>query len=251
MTRARPLAAGNWKMHGTSSDLGNLSAIAASAKELATIDTVLCVPATLIDRARGTGVALGGQDCHANAAGAHTGDISPLMLADAGASHVIVGHSERRTDHGEDNATVASKARAAWGAGLVAVICIGETEAEYRAGDTLSVLRSQLAVSVPDAASPSNTVIAYEPVWAIGSGLTPELPEIQTVHAAIREGLSARLPGGELIPVLYGGSVKPANADNIFALPDVDGGLVGGASLSPADFVPIMQALARQKGNQA
>lgn len=241
MTRPA-IAAGNWKMHGLSSDLHEIDAIGHAAAGLGTIVTLICPPATLLDRARGRGVRLGGQDCHAAPQGAHTGDISAAMLADAGAEFVIVGHSERRTDHGETDAEVAAKARAAHAAGLTAIICIGETEAQYRAGETLEVLRGQVAGSVPEGAAAGNTVIAYEPVWAIGTGLTPTPQEIARTHAAIR----AALPDPDM-PILYGGSVKPGNAAEIFALQDVDGGLVGGASLKAADFVPIMQALAAAK----
>jgi len=244
----RKFAAGNWKMYGVADDLAEAGAIAAEAAAVNGITTLLCLPATLIDRARGLDVALGGQDCHGAEKGAHTGDVSAAMLADAGAGFVIVGHSERRTDHGEDDATVAAKAEAAWGAGLVAVICIGETEQEYRAGRTLDVLKAQIAGSVPQGATPANTVIAYEPVWAIGTGLTPSVAEIAATHKAIRAELASRLQGGENLSVLYGGSVKPANAAEIFAVADVDGGLVGGASLKAADFVPIMRALANPGG---
>ncbi len=238
----RKIAAGNWKMHGVSTDLTEAQIIGKAAVGLK-ITTLLCLPATLIDRARKVGVALGGQDCHVAKNGAHTGDVSAAMLADAGAFYVIVGHSERRADHGESNADVAAKARAAWEVGLVAVICIGETEDEYRDGRTLDVLKGQIAGSVPEGATPDNTVVAYEPVWAIGTGLTPTIDEIDLTHRAIRAELAARLPEGGEISLLYGGSVKPANAAEIFAAADVDGGLVGGASLTAADFVPIMKAL--------
>lgn len=243
MSQRTAYAAGNWKMHGLSGDLSEVAGIASAAKANPGVATVLCLPATLMDRARSTGVGLGGQDCHSAASGAHTGDTSSAMFADAGAGFVIVGHSERRTDHGESDALVAAKAKMAWSEGLTAIICIGETEAQYRAGETLDVLRSQIAGSVPEGATPDNTVIAYEPVWAIGTGLTPSIEEIQTTHAAIR----AALPDLAL-SILYGGSVKPGNAKEIFALDDVDGGLVGGASLKASDFVPIIEALANAKG---
>lgn len=224
-------------MNGLSADLERVRAIAAAPAQC---EVALALPATLLAPARALGLplSLGGQDCHAATNGAHTGDISAPMLADAGASFVILGHSERRTDHGENDAQVAAKASAAWAAGLQAMICIGETEAQYRAGDTLAVLDAQLAGSLPEGATPANTVIAYEPVWAIGTGLTPTTDEIQAVHAHIR----ARLPDPGLA-ILYGGSVKPENAAEIFALPDVDGGLVGGASLKPETFLPIIAAL--------
>lgn len=234
----RRIAAGNWKMHGLEASLEEVSLIGAAAGKMTGMETVLCLPATLIARARGLSLSIGGQDCHASASGAHTGDCSAGMLADAGASFVIVGHSERRADHGESDSAVAAKAEAAWGAGLTAILCVGETEEQYRAGGTLDALAEQLAGSLPKGATPGNTIIAYEPVWAIGTGLTPATDEIQATHAAIR----ARLPDAA-IPILYGGSVKPGNAAEIFAMADVDGGLVGGASLTSADFIPIMQAL--------
>ncbi|MEL7089038.1 MAG: triose-phosphate isomerase, partial [Planctomycetota bacterium] len=182
---------------------------------------------------------------HANASGAHTGDTSAQMLADAGATYVIVGHSERRADHGETDSDVAAKAQAAWAAGLTAIICIGETEAQYRAGETLDVIGDQLSGSVPEGATGANTVIAYEPVWAIGTGLVPETAEIGTVHSAIRAQLSDRFGAeGAEMSLLYGGSVKPGNAAEIFAVDNVDGALVGGASLKASDFGPIAAALA-------
>ncbi|WP_295313082.1 triose-phosphate isomerase [Roseobacter sp.] len=244
MTTRTRIAAGNWKMNGVAADLAEVEAIAATGARTSEVVTLLCLPATLIDRARGYGVSLGGQTLHAAKSGAHTGDISGQMLVDAGATYVIVGHSERRTDHGESDADICAQAGAAWAAGLTAVICIGETEAQYRAGETLDVLRGQIAGSVPQGATPGNTVIAYEPVWAIGTGLTPEVPEIQSVHAEVRAALGTHVGGGENLSVLYGGSVKAANASEIFALEDVDGGLVGGASLKAADFVPVIEALA-------
>jgi len=188
---------------------------------------------------------IGGQDCHPAASGAHTGDISAQMLRDAGARYIIVGHSERRTDHGETDAIVRAKAEAARAAGATAILCIGETEAQYRAGDTLEVLRSQLAGSVPDDATGDTLVLAYEPVWAIGTGLTPTTDEIGAVHNFLRDRLIDRFgpDTGTAIRLLYGGSVKPANAAEIFAVADVDGALVGGASLTAADFIPIIDAL--------
>jgi triosephosphate isomerase len=189
-------------------------------------------------------IALGGQDCHPKPSGAHTGDISADMLADAGAAFVILGHSERRADHGETDALVRAKAEAAVAAGLVAIICVGETEAQRDAGETLAVIAGQLAGSVPAAASPQTTVIAYEPVWAIGTGRTPTLPEIAEVHADIRARLSTRFGAAASgFRLVYGGSVKPSNAAEIFALPNVDGALVGGASLKAADFGGIIAAL--------
>ncbi len=188
-------------------------------------------------------VKVGGQDCHAEETGAHTGDVSAEMLADAGASAVIVGHSERRADHGESDATVHAKAEAAWRAGLMAVICVGETEAERDAGRAAEVVGGQIAASVPEGATAENCVVAYEPVWAIGAGRTPTNDEIQEMHGFMRSELAKRLgPPAEGIRLLYGGSVKPSNAAGIFALPDVDGGLVGGASLKAADFAGIVKA---------
>lgn len=243
----RKLAAGNWKMNGTGASLAEVAALLA-AHPAAGCDMLLCPPATLLarmaDLARGTALAIGGQDCHAQAAGAHTGDISAAMLADAGASHVILGHSERRADHGETDAQVAAKVAAAWSAGLVAVVCVGETEAQRDAGQTLDVIGRQIAASLPDGATAANTVVAYEPVWAIGTGRTPTLAEIAEVHRFLRARLTARL-GAEAVGVrlLYGGSVKPSNAAEIFAVPEVDGALVGGASLKASDFGAIVVAL--------
>lgn len=238
----RRIAAGNWKMNGLGADLDALTRIAAGAQDIgAGAEVVLCLPATLIAPAAGLGLglALGGQDCHPADSGAHTGDVSAPMLADAGAGFVIVGHSERRADHAESDALIAAKTRAAWAAGLTAILCLGETEAQYRSGDTMAVLDGQLARSLPEGATAANTVIAYEPVWAIGTGLTPSPEEIQSVHAQLR----SRLPDPGMA-ILYGGSVNPGNAETIMALADVDGGLVGGASLKPETFLPIVAALA-------
>ena len=239
----KKLAAGNWKMNGLTAALAELDAIAARDNGC---DVLICPPATLITAAvaHSGEVAIGGQDCHAKDAGAHTGDISAAMLRDAGASHVILGHSERRTDHAETDPQVAAKAGAAYGAGLVAVICIGETEAERDGGQTLDVIAAQLAGSVPDAATAANTVIAYEPVWAIGTGRTPTNDQIAEVHALMRDRLAARFADGADFTLLYGGSVKPGNASEIFDIPHVNGALVGGASLKAADFGPIIDALA-------
>jgi len=244
----KKLAAGNWKMFGTNAALAEVEALLA-AHPAPSCDLLLCPPATLVHRmaeaAKGTALEVGGQDCHANENGAHTGDIAAGMLVDAGASHAIVGHSERRADHGESDADVAAKATAAFGAGLVAVICIGESEAERKGGQTLDVVASQLAGSIPDAATAANTVIAYEPIWAIGTGLVPTLEEIAEVHDFMRAELIKRF-GTEIadgIRLLYGGSVKPGNAADIFAVSNVDGALVGGASLKAADFGAIVAAL--------
>lgn len=244
----KPLVAGNWKMNGTSPALEEVSAVAAASRTAAASDMLLCVPSTLIDRAaRLAGdslLAIGGEDCHPSASGAHTGDVSAEMLADAGATHVIVGHSERRTDHGETNDAVAAKAEAAWRAGLIAVVCVGETREEREAGRAEEVVGSQLAGSLPAAMTAANTVVAYEPVWAIGTGLVPSNADIAAMHTFIRETLKARFAGeGAGIRILYGGSVKPSNAAEIFAIDNVDGGLVGGASLKAADFLAICDGI--------
>ena len=243
----RKLAAGNWKMNGTPAALAEAAALVA-AHAAPACEMLLCPPATLIGpmavQAKGGPLMVGGQDCHTGTTGAHTGDISAAMLADAGASHVILGHSERRADHGETDALVRAKTQAAWAAGLTAIVCVGETEAQRDAGTTLAVVGAQLAGSVPDGASAATTVIAYEPVWAIGTGRTPTLDEIAEVHAHLRAELRTRF-GAEAdgMRLLYGGSVKPSNATEIFALANVDGALVGGASLKAADFGAIVAAL--------
>ncbi len=209
-------------------------------------EMLVCPPFTLISRVgeaiAGSGLLLGGQDCHAQEKGAHTGEISAVMLVDLGCSHVIVGHSERRTDHGEIDELVRAKAAAGHAAGLTVVLCIGETEAERDAGKALEVNKSQLAGSLPEGATAANTVIAYEPVWAIGTGRTPSTDEVQEVHAFIRSQLAARIGAeAEAMRILYGGSMKPGNAAELIALPDVDGGLIGGASLKADDFWAIAQ----------
>ena len=243
----RKLAAGNWKMNGTADSLTEIAALAAATKGAA-CDILICPPATLIAQmaatAKGTDVMVGGQDCHANPSGAHTGDISAAMLKDAGAGHVILGHSERRADHGETDGDVRAKAEAAGAAGLIRVICVGETEAERDAGTTLAIIGRQLAGSIPDGATAADTVIAYEPVWAIGTGRTPTLDQIAEVHDFMRKTLTDRF-GAEAkgMRLLYGGSVKPSNAAEIFATASVDGALVGGASLKAADFSQIVTAL--------
>jgi triosephosphate isomerase (TIM) len=243
----RKLAAGNWKMNGTAASLAEVTALM-QAMPGPGCDMLLCPPATLIAAAaamaKGSALQIGAQDCHAKASGAHTGDLSASMLADAGASHVILGHSERRADHGETSAFVKAKAEAALAAGLIAIVCIGETEAERDAGQTLAVIGGQMAGSLPDGATAANLVIAYEPVWAIGTGRTATSAQIAEVHAFLRSQLSG-LIGDEAAKtrLLYGGSVKPSNAAEIFALPHVDGALVGGASLKAADFAPIVAAL--------
>lgn len=245
----RPLIAGNWKMNGLKASLGELVAIGEGAAEAARkADLLICPPATLISQAAaavsGSKVAIGGQDCHANASGAHTGDISAEMLADAGATYVIVGHSERRTDHGETDAMVRAKAEAAWRAGLVAIVCVGETRAERDAGRAKEVVGSQLASSVPGGATAANLVVAYEPVWAIGTGLTPTSEDIEQIHTFIRAKLTERFNAeGVAVRLLYGGSLKPGNAAEILALADVNGGLIGGASLKAVDFLAIAAAV--------
>ena len=238
----RKLAAGNWKMNGLRADLAALDTLA--EQRGFDVDVLICLPATLIGSCAGLPFAIGGQDCHSATHGAHTGDISAAMLADIGATHVITGHSERRSDHHETDAMVAAKSRAAHDAGLTAIICIGETLAQREAGTTLDVIDAQLAGSVPDCATADNTVIAYEPIWAIGTGKVPTTEQIAEVHAHIRARLAARFADGADFGILYGGSVKAENAAAIFAVPHVTGALVGGASLKPADFTPIIAALA-------
>lgn len=228
----RPLIIGNWKMNNAGA--GVVKVIADGAPDGA--DLMICPPAPFIAVLAGHGVAIGAQGCHPAASGAHTGDVSAEMLADAGATAVIVGHSERRADHGETDEAVAAQAEAVWRAGLRAIICVGETEAERRSGAAYGAVAGQLDSSIPAEATAENTVIAYEPVWAIGTGLIPSLEDIQAMHAHIR----ARTP--EDVSILYGGSMKPGNAAEICALPDVDGGLIGGASLNAADFLAIAQA---------
>ncbi|HZP70491.1 MAG TPA: triose-phosphate isomerase [Pseudolabrys sp.] len=240
-----PLVAGNWKMHGLAASEGELAKIIAGAGSLTgKADIMVCPPATLIAgfaaAARGSPVSIGAQDCHAEMSGAHTGDISAEMLADAGARAVIVGHSERRTDHHETNAQVRAKAQAAWRAGLCAIVCVGEQRTEREAGRTLTVVGDQLDGSVPAGATGGNLVIAYEPVWAIGTGLTPTKTDVAEVHAFIRKRLSERFAGeADSMRILYGGSVKPANAGDLLRIANVNGALVGGASLRAADFLGI------------
>ncbi len=241
----RPLIAGNWKMNGLKASLSEIAVIAQGAGALwRKVDLLICPPATLLFTSAasviGARVAIGAQDCHVATSGAHTGDISPQMLVDAGATAVIVGHSERRADHGETDALVRRKAEAAWNEGLVAIICIGETQAERDAGQALDVVGRQLAGSVPDGATAANTVVAYEPVWAIGTGRTPTVAEVAEVHDFMRKTLTGRF-GTEAagIRLLYGGSVKPSNAAELMAVSNVNGALVGGASLKAADFLAI------------
>ncbi len=248
MTTIRPLVAGNWKMHGVTASLAELQALKDRLAEAPVpgADVMVCPPATLLAQARyalrGSDIALGAQDCHPLKDGAHTGDLSAEMLADVGASAIIVGHSERRTDHAETDAVVNAKARAAHRAGLTAIICVGETADERRGGATLEVIGTQLRGSVPQDAKASNTVIAYEPVWAIGTGLTPTEADVAEAHAFIRGELGGLIGDKEAgtTRILYGGSVKPANAAALLAVPNVNGALVGGASLKASDFYAIL-----------
>jgi triosephosphate isomerase len=242
----RPLIAGNWKMNGLKSSLAEFEAMLAGASDVAgKADLLVCPPATLLagfaERARGSSMlSLGAQDCHAKPSGAHTGDLSAEMLADAGGSAIIVGHSERRADHGETDIEVRQKAEAAWRAGLTAIVCIGETQHQRDQGQTLDICRGQLNISLPDGARSDNLVVAYEPVWAIGTGLTPTAGDVEQIHGFIRELLIARFKGeGARIRILYGGSVKPSNAAELMAVANVNGALVGGASLKAADFLAI------------
>ena len=245
----KPLVAGNWKMNGVTDQLAELRQMRAGFMSGldADCDGLICVPATLVMRAAdivsNSPLHVGGQDCHVRDSGAHTGDVSAAMLKDAHATHVIVGHSERRTDHKENDSTVSAKAQAAWRAGLIAIICIGETESERRAGVTNDVLSRQLKGSVPEGAHEKNTVIAYEPVWAIGTGLTPTAADVGDAHAHIRAELGVIAgPAAAKMRILYGGSVKPSNAKELLSIDNVDGALVGGASLKAADYLGICDA---------
>lgn len=242
----KPLVAGNWKMNGGLSMTRDLVGGIVEGAVSIECDLLICPPAPLIlaafQASGGAGLAIGGQDCHAADSGAHTGDVSAPMLQDMGCEYVIVGHSERRQDHGEDDAAVEAKATAASRAGLIAIVCVGETEAERDAGETASVIARQLDGSVPDGATQETIVIAYEPVWAIGTGRTPSPEEANAVHGQIRDHLSS-MPGGSAgLRVLYGGSMKPGNAADFMAQPDIDGGLIGGAALKAEDFLAIARA---------
>jgi len=250
MPQPRPFIAGNWKMNGTSASLAVADAVKAGADAAlaARVDLALCPPATLVarlaERLAGSPVAVGGQDCHAKPSGAFTGDVSAEMLADAGATYVIVGHSERREVHRESDADVRAKLEAAHRAGLVAIVCVGETRDEREAGRALEIVRGQLDGSLMEGITAQNTVIAYEPVWAIGTGLVPTNDDIAEVHAAVRAALGAKASADDQarMRILYGGSVKPSNAREILAVANVDGALVGGASLKAEDFLGIAQA---------
>jgi triosephosphate isomerase (TIM) len=242
----RPLIAGNWKMNGLKASMSEFEAMLAGASKVAgKADLMVCPPATLIaafaEKARGAKtLSIGAQDCHPQPSGAHTGDLSAEMLADAGASAIIVGHSERRADHGESDALVRQKAEAVWRAGLTAIVCVGETRQQRDAGRTLDICGSELKGSVPDGATAGNLIVAYEPVWAIGTGLTPTAADVEQVHRFIRDFLTSRFSGeGARIRILYGGSVKPSNAAELMAVANVNGALVGGASLKASDFLAI------------
>jgi triosephosphate isomerase (TIM) len=243
----RKLIVGNWKMNGALGVLAELDAMAAAASTHANVDIAICPPATLIAAAvaRQPSLMIGAQDCHSAASGAHTGCLSAQMLAEVGAKMVIVGHSERRTDHHETDPDVQAKAVAAISQGLTAIICVGESEAQRDAGDAVKIVTGQLNGSVPIDADSARIVIAYEPVWAIGTGRTPSTADVAEMHAAIRARLIALLgESGQSVRILYGGSVKPSNAAELMAVADVDGALVGGASLKAVDFVPIIAAAA-------
>ncbi|MFM9862651.1 MAG: triose-phosphate isomerase [Micropepsaceae bacterium] len=246
MTTTKQLIAGNWKMNGLLAAKAEVAALAQGLKNHPAMPEVLvCPPATLlralIETVAGTAIRLGGQGCHPNASGAHTGDISAEMLKDAGATYVIAGHSERRTDHRETSIEVAAQASATWRAGLSAIICIGESDAERASGRMEAVLASQIEGSIPASANTENTAVAYEPIWAIGTGKTASLSDIEEAHAFIRSRIVAKLgPSGAAIRLLYGGSVKPSNAKEILHAKGVDGVLVGGASLKAADFLAII-----------
>jgi triosephosphate isomerase len=244
----RPLVAGNWKMNGLRSSLSELKAIAEGSGNLAgKADLMVCPPATLLMEfgfwASGSPVVLGAQDCHPEPFGAFTGDISAEMLADVGASAIIVGHSERRTLHGETDDLVRRKAQAAQRAGLAAIVCIGETKAQREARETIAVIRQQIDGSLPEQATAANLILAYEPVWAIGTGLTPTPADVAEVHGFLRRRLAARYgAAGQDIRILYGGSVKPSNARELLSVENVNGALVGGASLKAVDFLAIAAA---------
>jgi triosephosphate isomerase len=247
----RPLIAGNWKMNGLRASIAELEAIIRSSEGTGwAAELLICPPATLVAafsaRAQGTRVGIGGQDCHPQPSGAHTGDIAAEMLKDAGATYVILGHSERRADHHEADNLVRAKAEAAKRAGLTAIVCVGETGAERDAGRATEIVGRQIEGSIPDGASGGDLVVAYEPVWAIGTGVTPTRQDIQQIHDFIRLKLSQKLnTRADAVRILYGGSLKPANAAEILAIPNVNGGLIGGASLVAADFLEIAAAVCR------
>lgn len=243
----RPLVAGNWKMNGTRASLNEIKAIAEGVQKgglTDKVDALICPPATLLYVATAlvtdTPLMIGAQDCHQAVSGAHTGDISAEMIADCFGTYVIVGHSERRSDHAETDHLVRAKASAAYAADLTAIVCIGETADERQSGQTLDVLKRQLAGSIPDKATAQNTVVAYEPVWAIGTGLTPSVEDVKEAHAFMRDELVKRFGAeGKGVRILYGGSVKPGNAKELMGIANVDGALIGGASLKASDFLAI------------
>ncbi|HEX3181612.1 MAG TPA: triose-phosphate isomerase [Beijerinckiaceae bacterium] len=244
--REKPLVAGNWKMNGMRASLAEIAAIRDAVRQggAGRAEVLICPPATLIaaaaDLCRGSAVAIGAQDCHANASGAHTGDISAEMLGDAGAAYIIVGHSERRADHGESDDVVRAKAEAVLRAGLTPIICVGETKVQREAGEMLPVVSGQLDGSVPHGVAGERLAIAYEPVWAIGTGLTPSAADVEEVHGFVRRHLAGIVASGaQKVRILYGGSVKPSNAAELISVDDVDGALVGGASLKAAEFMGI------------
>ncbi len=246
----KPLIAGNWKMNGTSASVAEFQKMIEGFKAGLgdTVDLLVCPPATLLARfaevAGDSGVMVGGQDCHFAVSGAHTGNISAEMIADVGGRAAIAGHSERRADHYETDALIAMKAAAAQRAGLIAIICVGETEAERRAGQADAVVAGQVIGSIPTVCDPARLVIAYEPVWAIGTGLTPTIDDVKAIHAHIASLLVERFgDAGKEIRILYGGSVKPDNAASLLSVPHVNGALVGGASLKAADFLAIASAV--------
>ncbi len=248
----RPLIAGNWKMNGLSSDAAAVREIASAADAAgSSTDVLVCLPAPLLGHLNGAGtdlgaLRLGGQDCHMAASGAHTGDVAPEMLADVGATSVIVGHSERRSDHGETDAAVKAKAEAGLRAGLQVIVCVGETMEQRQAGQAQDVVLRQLRASLPEQVTADRVVVAYEPVWAIGTGLTATPDDVREMHAAMRAALREWFGAvAEDLWLLYGGSVKADNADALLAIEDVDGALVGGASLKSETFVPIIQAATR------
>jgi len=244
MAVPKALVAGNWKMNGLRASVQEIEKLnILLAQKRVNCDVVICPPATLISHLSGKGIDIGAQDCHMAECGAHTGDISAAMLKDLGCRYVIVGHSERRADHGETNDMVKAKAEAAQGQGLTAIICVGESEAQRESGDTLDVVTSQVINSIPSSATAENTVIAYEPVWAIGTGKTPTASDVEEVHTVIRKLLLERFGNaGEMVPIQYGGSVKASNARELMSVPHVNGALVGGASLKAEDFYGIIES---------
>ena len=246
MAKLRHLVAGNWKMNGSHAMAAALIAALKPNSAGTACDLLICPPFPYLlpaaEELQGSAIRLGAQDCAVGESGAHTGDVSASMLKDCGCSHVILGHSERRADHGESSALVAAKAKSAQAAGLIAIVCVGETEAQRDSGETLNIVESQIVNSVPTGSTSANLVIAYEPVWAIGTGRTPTTADVEAVHRHIRRLLIAAMRDGESVRILYGGSVKPGNAAELMAVAEVNGALVGGASLKAADFLGIAAA---------